>query len=107
MELKTALELPAEINSKPCRGQTLTAASEKGQLSKQGGTAGIPSLTINSQGCFNFCGHNSKIDVYVIWIVAIHCGVSWILLCELLHPYVIASLSKKLKIRRKYVSKTF
>lgn len=59
MELKTALELPAEINSKPCRGQTLTAASEKGQLSKQGGTAGIPSLTIISQGRFNFRGHNS------------------------------------------------
>ena len=60
MVLKTTLELPAEISSKPRRGQTLTAGSEKEQLSKQGGTAVIPSLTIISQGCFNFRGHNAK-----------------------------------------------
>jgi len=57
MVLKTNLELPAEMISKPRRAQTLTAASEKEKLSKQGGTAGIPSLTINSQGCFNFREH--------------------------------------------------
>jgi hypothetical protein len=60
MVLKTTLEPPAEMISKPRRAQTLTAVSEKGQLSKQGGTAGTPSLTINSQGCFNFRVHNSK-----------------------------------------------